>query len=106
MSDMSQSNQAPGAPGAEPRWTSSAKTGVGTAIGSDSLVWFTLSHGIVTEVYHPFVDNACLRGIGFVVTNREDFFSDELHDVDSKVSYLAEGVPAFQMENSLPEQAL
>jgi glucoamylase len=72
---------------------------VGTAIGSDSYLWFTLSHGIVTEVYYAFVDDASLRGMGFVVTNRTDFLSDELHDADSKVSYLAEGVPAFEMEN-------
>jgi glucoamylase len=96
---MPQPNRAPGAPGAKPRWTSSAKTGVGTAIGSDSYLWFTLSHGIVTEVYYAFVDDASLRGMGFVVTNRTDFLSDELHDADSKVSYLAEGVPAFEMEN-------
>ena len=81
------------------RWTSAAKTGVGTAIGSDSCLWFTLSHGIVTEVFDAFVDDACLRGMGFVVTNRQDFLSDELHDADSTVSYLAEGVPAFEMEN-------
>jgi glucoamylase len=96
---MSPFNQAPGAPGAEPRWTSAAKTGVGTAIGSDSHLWFTLSHGIVTEVFDAFVDQACLRGMGFVVTNRKDFLSDELHDADSTVSYIAEGVPAFEMEN-------
>jgi glucoamylase len=42
---------APGRPGLEPRWTSSAKSGVGTAVDSGSRVWFTISHGIVNEVY-------------------------------------------------------
>ena len=96
---MSKPTQAPGAPGATPHWAAAAKTGVGTAIGADSSVWFSLSHGIVTEVFYPFVDHPCIRGMGFVVTDRAEFLSDELHDVESKVSYLADGVPAFRMEN-------
>ena len=44
---------APGWPGSEPRWTSSAKTGVGTSLSSASRVWFTLSHGILNEIYYP-----------------------------------------------------
>ena len=32
----------PGAPGIPPRWTSSAKSGVGTAAGRGSRVWFVL----------------------------------------------------------------
>jgi glucoamylase len=42
---------APGWPGIPGRWTSSAKSGVGTAVSRDSRVWFTLSHGILNEVY-------------------------------------------------------
>ncbi len=99
ISHMPTSNEAPGAPGAKPHWASAAKTGVGTAIGSDSCLWFSLSHGIISEVFDASVDDACLRGMGFIVTNGDDFFSDELHDVDSAVSYLADGVPAFKMKN-------
>src|SRR5436190_17941526 len=40
-----------GAPGIEPRWTSSAKEGVGTAYHTSCRLWFTLSHGIVNEIY-------------------------------------------------------
>jgi glucoamylase len=35
--------QAPGNPGIPARWTSSAKSGVGTALNPSSRVWFTLS---------------------------------------------------------------
>jgi hypothetical protein len=31
---------------------SSAKAGVGTALGRSSHVWFTVSHGILNEVYY------------------------------------------------------
>lgn len=45
-----------GWPRIEARWTSSAKTGVGTALSPVSRVWFTVSHGILNEVYYPRVD--------------------------------------------------
>jgi len=68
---------APGWPGIPPRWTSSAKTGVGTALNQHSRVWFTLSHGIFNEIYYPRVDQACTRDLGLMVTNGKDFFSEE-----------------------------
>ena len=50
------SHPAPGHPGISARWTSSAKTGVGTALSNKSRVWFTLSQGIFNEVYYPRID--------------------------------------------------
>jgi hypothetical protein len=46
MNDTQENQTAPGGPGISARWTSSAKTGVGTALSNKSHVWFTLSHGI------------------------------------------------------------
>ncbi|MHB1767499.1 MAG: glucan 1,4-alpha-glucosidase [Phycisphaerae bacterium] len=91
---------APGAPGIAARWTSSAKTGVGTALGNKSHVWFTLSHGIVNEVYYPRIDQACIRDMGFIVTDGAGFFSEEKRDTHSTVHWQAEGVPAFRMTNT------
>lgn len=67
---------APGWPGIAPRWTSSAKTGVGTALSQMSRVWFTTSHGILNEVYHPRVDYACTRDFGLIVTDGKGFFAE------------------------------
>src|SRR6266550_2254847 len=53
----SENSVAFGAPGIEPRWTSSAKEGVGTAYHTSCRLWFTLSHGIVNEIYYPHVDH-------------------------------------------------
>ena len=39
-------NDAPGAPGIDPTWTSSDKDLVGTSLGPSRL-WFTLGHGIL-----------------------------------------------------------
>jgi glucoamylase len=91
---------APGAPGIEPRWTSSAKSGVGAALSNDSHVWFTLSHGIFNEIYYPRIDQACIRDMGLIVTDGIDFFSEEKHNTDHEVEWIVEGVPAFRLVNT------
>ena len=68
---------APGQPGIPARWTTSAKSGVGTSLSTTSRVWFTLSHGILDEIYYPRVDQACTRDLGLIVTDGQDFFSEE-----------------------------
>ena len=90
---------APGGPGGPARWTSSAKSGVGTALSNRSRVWFTLSHGIFNEIYYPRIDQACIRDMGLIVTDGATFFSEEKRDADSRVRWLADGVPAFHLSN-------
>lgn len=94
---------APGHPGIAPRWTTSNKSGVGTALSPLSRVWFTLSHGILNEVYYPRVDQACIRDLGFLVTDGDAFFSEEKRDADHRVERLADGVPAFRLINRCRE---
>jgi glucoamylase len=91
---------APGWPGIPPRWTSSAKTGTGTALNQHSKVWFTLSHGILNEVYFPRVDQACTRDMGFIVTNGRDFFSEEKRHCTFENRPFEPGVPALELINS------
>ena len=93
-------HDAPGWPGITPRWTSSAKAGVGTALNSNARVWFTLSHGILNEIYYPDVDQACTRDLGMLVTDGKDFFSEEKRQTSSELLYLAEGVPAYRLVNT------
>jgi glucoamylase len=88
----------PGAPGIPPRWTSSAKSAVGTAAGAESRVWFTISHGILNEVYTPRLDTACIRDFGLIVTAK-DYFSEEKRDADHTVELIEDGVPAFRLIN-------
>ena len=95
-----QPNSAPGAPGVSATWAPAGKTGVGTSLSDRSPVWFTLSQGIVTEVFYPFVDTACTRDLGLLVANGVDYFSEEKVDTKSKVTYLAPGVPAFHLVNT------
>jgi glucoamylase len=91
---------APGWPGIPPRWTSSAKTGVGTALNRSSRVWFTLSHGILNEVYFPRVDMACTRDMGLLVTDGESFFSEEKRHCKFEAAPVEPGVPAFRLVNT------
>ncbi len=86
-------------PGVEPRWTSSAKSGVGTALDGRSHVWFTISHGIVDEVYYPRVDQANTRDLGLLITAADGFFSEEKRDTRSVVHLIAPGVPGFRLVN-------
>jgi glucoamylase len=94
---------APGWPGIEPRWTSSAKTGVGTALNLHSRVWFTLSHGILNEIYFPRVDQACTRDFGLIVTDGRGFFSEEKRHCSFRNLPLEPGVPAFELVNTCVE---
>jgi glucoamylase len=91
---------APGAPGTEPRWTSSAKSGVGTALDGRSHVWFTISHGIIDEIYYPRVDQANTRDFGLLITGPDGFFSEEKRDTSSVVHLLGPGVPGYRLVNS------
>lgn len=90
----------PGQPGIEPRWTSSAKSGVGTAVSARSRVWFTLSHGIVNEVYYPRVDQANTRDLGLLVTGADGFLSEEKRHAAHQVELLGPGVPGYRLTNS------
>jgi len=91
---------APGWPGIEPRWTSSAKTGVGTALNLQSRVWFTLSHGILNEIYFPRVDQACTRDFGLIVTDGRGFFSEEKRHCSFANRPFEPGVPAYELTNT------
>ncbi len=91
---------APGWPGIPPRWTSSAKSGIGTAISAVSRVWFTLSHGILDEIYYPRVDQACTRDFGLIVTGLDGFFAEEKRDCTFEIAGLEDGVPALHLVNT------
>jgi glucoamylase len=91
---------APGWPGIEPRWTSSAKSGIGTALSLNSRVWFTLSHGILNEVYYPRVDQACIRDLGLLITDGAGYFSEEKRHCRFENVPLEPGVPVYELTNT------
>lgn len=90
---------APGWPGSPGRWTSANKCGVGTALGG-SAIWFTLSHGILNEIYAPRMDEAATRDLGLVVTAPDGFFSEEKRHAGHQVTCPSPGVPHYLLVNT------
>lgn len=101
--DSQCSSVAFGRPGIEPRWTSSSKEGVGTARADASRVWFTLSHGIVNEVYYPTVDRPQIRDLQFLVTDGETFFHEEKRDLASDIAVLEGGALGYRIVTRDPQ---
>ena len=86
-----------GAPGIEPRWTRAAKDAVGTAYDTGSPVWFTLSAGIVNEVYYPTIDHPQIRDLQLLVTDGETFFHDERRDLESAIASIEDYALGFNV---------
>jgi len=85
---LEQQGEAFGSPGLEPRWTSSVKDAVCTAYSGASRVWFTCSHGILNEIYHPTIDCAQIRDMEFLITDGETFAHEEKRDLDCNFEYI------------------
>jgi glucoamylase len=98
----STSARAFGAPGIEPRWTHSAKEGIGTAYHSSCHVWFTLSHGILNEIYYPTVDQPNTRDVQLLITDGESFLDEEKRDLRHEVSYPERNCLLYRLINSDP----
>jgi glucoamylase len=91
-----------GAPGIEPRWTSSAKEGVGTAYHTSCRLWFTLSHGILNEMYYPHVDQPNTRDFQFLISDGETFCHEEKRDLNHLIEYPARDCLFYRLTNSEP----
>src|SRR5215831_5388508 len=91
-----------GAPGIEPGWTSSAKEGVGTAYHTSCRVWFTLSHGIVNEIYYPHVDKPNTRDFQFLISDGETFCHEEKRDLNHDIEYPERDCLFYRITNSEP----
>ena len=91
-----------GAPGIEPRWTSSAKEGVGTAYHTSCRLWFTLSHGILNEIYYPHVDQPNTRDFQFLISDGETFCHEEKRDLNHLIEYPARDCLFYRLTNSEP----
>ena len=97
---MDKNSIAFGAPGIEPRWTSSAKDGIGTAYHSSSCIWFTFSHGIINEIYYPHVDSPNTRDLQFLITDGESFCHEERRDLLHQTECPEENALFYRITNS------
>jgi glucoamylase len=91
-----------GAPGTEPRWTRSTKEGIGTAYHTSCRVWFTLSHGIINEIYYPNVDCPNTRDLQFLITDGETFCHEERRDLEHKTEYPEKNALFYRLTTIAP----
>jgi len=100
---LGQQGEAFGAPGLEPRWTSSVKDAIGTAYAASSRIWYTCSHGILNEIYHPTIDQAQVRDMEFLITDGETFAHEEKRDLVTSFEYIHPEALGVRYVNRDPE---
>src|ERR1051326_8183360 len=100
MGKNKQSEHAFGAPGMEPRWTRSTKQGIGPSYHTGCRVWFTLSHGIVNEIYFPTVDCPNTRDLQFLITDGQTFCHEERRDLEHRLEQPEPDALCYRYVNS------
>ncbi|SFX54850.1 glucoamylase [Thermoactinomyces sp. DSM 45891] len=97
---LAETTEAPGHPGERAAWTTGQKQGVGTAANTNSKTWYTLSEGVLSEVYYPRVDIANIRQMEFLVTDGRTFIHRETADMDHRVRLMDEKALVYQQINT------
>jgi len=92
-----------GHPGIPPTWSPGSKDGVGTAYSQGSKVWFTLSMGILTEIYYPTIDHPQIRDAQFLISDGKTFFHEEKRDLKSHVELIQAEALGYRVTSSDPE---
>ncbi|GLS27289.1 glucan 1,4-alpha-glucosidase [Marinibactrum halimedae] len=105
-SGVGKENVAPGAPGADPVWAFSGKTGIGTSYeayvdgayqsnpqtGAVSKVWFSIANGIVTETMWGLIHQAQIKDMQYVIVGQDrsgkTYVDREETDTDTTIEYL------------------
>lgn len=100
MNGNNKNGTAFGFPGIPPRWTSSQKDAVGTAYAASSRVWFTISHGILNEIYYPTIDRPQIRDMQLLITDGKSFFHEEKRDLDNRVDCIEPDTLGYRVESS------
>jgi glucoamylase len=103
MAFLETSPIATGGPGIAPRWTHSAKDVIGTAYSTPSRVWFTISDGVISEVYYSTLDRPQIRDLQLVVTDGETFFHDTHRNLRTSIEYLGEHGLGVRIINADPD---
>ncbi|MGH9880288.1 MAG: glucan 1,4-alpha-glucosidase [Pyrinomonadaceae bacterium] len=95
---------APGAPGVDAHWPSAAKNGFGTSNSLVSKVWFTLTNGVMTEVFYPTLDVANTQVLEFIVCSAGQCVS-EREDMTHRLQVLDSRALSFRQINRVSKGA-
>lgn len=92
-----------GRPGIEPKWTRGQKDAIGTAYSASSRLWFTVSAGILNEVYYPTVDRPQIRDLQYLITDGETFCHDERRHLKASIRPLTSHALGYEITSVEPE---
>jgi glucoamylase len=84
------------------QWVAIAKMGGSSAYHTSCRLWFTLSHGIVNEIYYPHVDQPNTRDFQFLISDGEAFCHEEKRDLDHVIEYPERDCVFHRLTNSEP----
>jgi glucoamylase len=97
---------APGGPGAPPAWGPGRKDAFGTAPTRESRVWFTISDGALSDVFHPTIDWPLLHQLRFLAAAPGTPPIDIAADAEHEVRWTEAGVPSFVVDSKHAELRL
>jgi len=85
--------------GDDAHWMSAAKNGFGTSNSLASKVWFTLTEGVLSEVFYPTVDVPNVQCLQLIVVTPDGKVETELENTNHKTSPANDGSLSFSQFN-------
>ena len=73
------------------------------AYSASSRIWYTVSHGILNEIYYPTIDRPQTRDMEFLLTDGETFVHEEKRDLERIFEYIDGCSSAVRLTNSDPQ---
>jgi glucoamylase len=70
------------------------------AYSASSRIWYTVSHGILNEIYYPTIDRPQTRDMEFLLTDGETFVHEEKRDLERTFEYIDSCSSAVRLINS------
>jgi len=77
---LAQQNDLPARRGFDAHWLSAAKNGFGTSTTLDSKIWFTLTDGVLSEVFFPTIDMPNVECLQLIIVTPSGKVETELND--------------------------
>jgi len=73
------------------------------AYSAASRIWYTISHGILNEIYYPTIDRPQTRDMEFLLTDGETFVHEEKRDLERTFEYIDASAAAVRLTNADPK---
>jgi len=90
---------APNGPGADAHWPTAAKEGFGTSNTIASKVWFTLTNGVMSEVFYPTIDVPNVEILQLVVASASNI-ETEAEDTTHRIEIVDSRALVFRQINT------